>query len=127
VGVKAFVVSLVAAAALAACGGSTPPPSAPSPGAPASAASKDNPNRALSPTECQSLGQMLAEACQTRPNERSARVEGWCTDLLRGVEDGSWAAGDCRKHIKYMDAECLRSAANVHILMDCDKGVDRSQ
>ena len=124
---NASLVSLVAAAALAGCGGSTPPPSAPTPGASASSASGANPNRALSATECQSLGQMLAEACQTRPNERSARVEGWCTDLLRGVEDGSWFTGDCRKHIKYMDAECLRSAANVHILMDCDKGVDRSQ
>jgi len=108
---------------IVACGGSTPAPSAT---APAASPRPADPNRHLAESECRSLGQLLAEACQTRPNERSARVEGWCSELLRGVEDGSWITRDCVKHIRYMDSECLRSASNVHIMMDCDRSVDRS-
>jgi hypothetical protein len=128
-GVRSAIFLVVAfAAGAVACGGSTPAPSAPSPAASASGkAPSSDPNRALSESECQSLGQWLAEACQTRPNERSARVDGWCGDLVRGVENGSWASRDCLKHIKYMDSQCLRSASNVHNMMDCDRSVERSE
>jgi hypothetical protein len=114
-----------AAAAAVACGGATPAASTPPAMPPTSRAS--DPNRHLDGDECRSLGRVLAEACQARPNERSARVEGWCSEILRGIEDGSWVTRDCLKHITYMDSECLRSAANVHVLMDCDKSVDRSE
>jgi hypothetical protein len=124
-GVKwTFVV--VVSCAVAACGGSTPVASAPAPKASASRGSTD-PNRVLDEDECRSLGQVLAEACQTRPNERSARVEGWCSEIVRSVGDGSWVRRDCLKHVTYMDSECLRSASNVHVMMDCDKSIDRSE
>jgi hypothetical protein len=123
--VKAATVLLFAYAASAlSCGGSTPPPSAPSPSHTAKPAA-DDPNRPLDENECQSLGQRLSEACQGRPNERSARVDGWCSDLVRGVDGGSWMH-DCLKHIRYMDSACLRSASNVHAMMECDSAVDRS-
>jgi hypothetical protein len=126
--VRSTVILVVACATGAvACGGSTPAPSAPPTSGSAATRRASDPNRALDEGECRSLGQLLAEACQSRPNERSARVEGWCGDLLRGVEDGSWITHDCLKHIKYMDSECLRSASNVHVMMDCDKSVDRAE
>jgi hypothetical protein len=82
-------------------------------------------NRALTSDECASLGEWLAQACQTRPNERSARVDGWCTEILMGVDRGSWQR-DCRKHIRFMDSACFKSTTKVHSMMDCDKMVDRS-
>lgn len=125
---SATLLAIALAAGASACGGSTPAPSTPSPAAPAIAEPpSSDPNRALSEGECQALGQRLAEACQARPNERSARVDGWCSDLVRGVENGSWVPHDCLKHIRYMDSECLRSASNVHNMMDCDRAVERSQ
>jgi hypothetical protein len=85
----------------------------------------DNPGRALSMDECASLGRWLADACDNRPNERSARVDGWCSDIVRNVANSSWVSGDCAKNIKYMDSMCFRSAANVHSMMACDDGVQR--
>lgn len=67
----------------------------------------------------------MADACANRPNERSAHVDGWCSDVLRGVTDGTWVPGDCMKNIKYMDAVCFQSAANVHNMMACDDSVHR--
>ncbi len=116
----------VFAATAGACGGTTPAPSTPPAATPPPRPSTDG-NRPLTKDECGSLAQLLANACQTRPNERSARVEGWCSEILRGVDDGSWVTHECLTHIKYMDAECLRSESNVHGLMDCDKAVDRSR
>jgi hypothetical protein len=105
----------------AACAGSPPPP-AQATGVAASQPS-DNPNRALTKTECESLGRWLADACANRPNERSARVDGWCSDVMRTVEDGSWVPRECLKSIKYMDSVCFQSAANVHSMMACDESV----
>jgi hypothetical protein len=101
----------------AACA-STPPPADPT-GVTASQPS-DNPNRALSKSECESLGHVLADACANRPNERSARVEGWCSDVIRTVADGTWVPNECLKSIKYMDSVCLQSATNVAAMMACD-------
>jgi hypothetical protein len=113
--------------ALVACGGGAPPANAPSGGVMASqpASKPDDPQRPLSRAECQSLGEWMADECASRPNERSAHVEGWCTDIQRGVADGTWVAGDCTKNIRYMDSVCMRSAANVHTMMDCDQMVHR--
>jgi hypothetical protein len=120
-------VFLVSGASAVACGGSTPPAqSTPPPSAepPAPSASNDA-NRPLTKDECQSLGEWVAQACQTRPNERSARVDGWCTEVTLGVDKGSWQR-DCRKHIRFMDSACFKSTTKVHSMMDCDKVVDRS-
>jgi hypothetical protein len=105
----------------AACGGAAPPPPAPV----ARASSPADPNRRLDHEECVSLGQRMADACQTRPNERSARVDGWCNEILSGVSSGDWVTSECLAHIRYMDAACIHSATNVHAMMDCDSGVDR--
>lgn len=67
----------------------------------------------------------MSDACENRPNERSARVDGWCSDIVRGVADSSWVSGDCVKNVKYMDATCYRSATNVHSMMACDDAVQR--
>lgn len=121
---KAFVAALVALAGLAACGGEKAAEPPPATGVTA-VQPKNNPARLLTESECQSLGAWMADACQTRPNERSARVEGWCSDVLRGVENGSWVSGDCAKHITYIDSTCFRSTTNVHDLMECDHAVSR--
>jgi hypothetical protein len=105
---------------------STPPPAPAQTGVAASQPS-DNPNRALTKGECESLGRVLADACANRPNERSARVDGWCSDVIRTVEDGTWVPHECLKSIKYMDSVCFESAANVHSMMACDESVAPSQ
>jgi hypothetical protein len=113
---------------MAACAG-RPSPSASSPDSRATGVTasqpSDDPARALSLSECTSLGQSLAEACDGRPNERSARIDGWCSDIVHGVADNTWASHDCVKNIKYMDATCFRGATNVHSMMACDDGVQR--
>ena len=86
-----------------ACGGAAPPPPAPAAHAPKPA----DPNRRLDHDECVSLGQRMADACQARPNERSARVDGWCSEILSGVSSGAWVTGECLAHIRYMDAACI--------------------
>ena len=112
----------------AACAGRpSPSAGAPDPRATGVTASRpsDNPARALTTSECASLGQWMSEACESRSNERSARVDGWCSDIVRGVADSSWVSGDCVKNVKYMDATCYRSATNVHSMMACDDAVQR--
>jgi hypothetical protein len=126
-GMKAFIAASIAFAtfaSVAACGGekATEPP--PATGVTA-AQPKDGPGRLLTESECQSLGHWMADACQSRPNERSARVDGWCSDVLRGVETGAWTTRDCAKHITYIDSTCFRSSTNVHDLMECDQAVSR--
>ena len=119
--------ALMAAFACAACAGRAAPaqdPAAATSGVTAPQPSS-NPTRALDENECRSLGRWLADACQNRPNERSARVEGWCNDILRGVESGSWVTGSCMKSIKYIDSTCFRSSTAVHDLMACDDAVAR--
>jgi hypothetical protein len=81
--------------------------------------------RALDQADCQSLAQWLADACQNRPNSRSARVDGWCSDIQQGVESGSWVTGECMKHVKYIDSVCFRSTTSVLNMMDCDDSVQR--
>jgi hypothetical protein len=108
----------------AACAGATPPPSSDPTGVAAKQPS-DDPGRALSKAECDSLGQWLAESCSNRPNERSARVDGWCSDIMHGVADGSWVPHDCLNNVKYMDSVCFQSATNVKNMMDCDESVHR--
>jgi hypothetical protein len=120
----AVLLFFCAGVASGACGGETPPPTSPSTGVAAKQAS-DDANRALTKSECDSLGQWLAESCSNRPNERSARVDGWCTDIMRQVADGTWVPSDCVKNVKYMDSVCFQSAANVHNMMACDESVHR--
>jgi hypothetical protein len=115
-------VALFLALGVLACGGGTPPPPS-SPAAPTP--SSDDPMRGLTKAECQSLGEWMAEACRTKPNERSERIEGWCSEIIRGVGDGTWISGDCMKGIKYMDSVCFRSTTNVHSMRDCDSQVHR--
>ncbi len=128
---KATLLLLLAASAVA-CASTAPKPAA-SPdsssdesaaGATAKQAS-DDPARALTGDECHALAQWIADACQNRPNSRSAQVDGWCSDMIRGVENGSWESGDCAKNVKYMDSACFRSTTNVSNLMDCDRAVQR--
>ena len=85
----------------------------------------NDPARGLDESECKSLGQWLRAACENRPNERSARADGWCSNVLSGVESGSWLTADCRKHITYIDSTCFRSTTNVHNMMMCDESVAR--
>jgi|CZKU01.1.fsa_nt_gi hypothetical protein len=126
---KANLSALLLASAFAsmpACaGGGVPaePPATPS--GVTAAQPANNAGRPLDLTECKSLGQWLADACENRPNERSARVEGWCSDVLRGVESGAWITADCVPHIKYIDSTCFRSTTSVHDLMACDVSVSR--
>ena len=110
---------------MAACAGAPPPPASPPSTGVTSNQGADDPGRSLGISECESLGQWVAEACANRPNERSAHVDGWCSDVLSGVSSGSWVHGDCMKNIKYMDSVCFRSAANVHNMMACDESVHR--
>jgi hypothetical protein len=110
-----------------ACGSSVPKADSPSnpTGVTAAQPSSDNPARALSENECRSLGQWLSDSCENRPNERSARVDGWCSDIVRSVSSGAWVTDDCVKHIKYMDSVCFRSTNSVKNMMDCDDSVSR--
>ncbi len=81
--------------------------------------------RSLTKDECESLGNWIAEACQSRPHELSARVDGWCGDKMRGVSDGSWVPYDCVANVKLIDEVCFRGTNNVHSMMDCDRQVHR--
>ncbi len=117
--------------ALAACAASEPAPKDPSSQAPASGAGAtsrqagDEGARPLTRAECESLGEWLEDACKSRPNSRSAQIDGWCSDIVANVDDGSWVAGDCAQHIKYVDSVCFRSTTQVGSLMDCDRSVSR--
>jgi hypothetical protein len=64
----------------------------------------------------------MSDACESRPNDRSAKVDGWCSDVIRGVNDGSWVDG-CEKRVTYIDSMCLESSSNVHTMMECDHSV----
>ena len=126
---KALCFLLVAAAT--ACAGTEPPSTTPSNptsqasrGGSTSAQAADDPARPLTASECESLGQSLSDACNGRADARTATVDGWCSDLVSGVGDGSWAS-DCVKHMKYMDSVCFQSATNARGMMDCDKVVNR--
>ena len=125
-GARVFLPLVLVAAA---CAGRSVPPdtaSAPAPSSEATSGSaSDDPMRSLTKSECQSLGQWMSDACASRPNERSARVEGWCSDILRGVGDGTWMTGECAKSIKYIDSVCFRGTTHVHDMMECDKSVHR--
>ena len=128
---RAFAVVLLGA--VAACAGAEPPPAETPSSATASqhvsgAASRqaaDDPARPLAKSECDSLGQWIAEACISQPHTRMAQIDSWCGDIVRTVGDGTWATGDCAKHIRYMDAVCFRSTTQLRSLMDCDRNVDR--
>jgi len=109
----------------AACASGTPPPASPDSTGVAAKQPSDDPGRALSKSECDNLGQWLAQTCANRPNERSARVDGWCSDIMRGVAEGTWVPGDCIKNVKYMDSVCFENASNVKNMMDCDESVHR--
>jgi hypothetical protein len=118
------VTILLLVAGAAACGASSTPPSKtpPSEGA-ASEQPKDEATRSLSEDECKSLGQSIIDACHGT-NTRSAQFEGWCGDVVHGVDTGSWVA-DCVKHVKYMDAVCITSNTSIRSMMDCDSAVSR--
>jgi hypothetical protein len=112
-----------------ACGGSPQAPSATPASSDSSAhgnhqAHADEGSRLLTKPECQKLGQFMSEACQSRPNDRSAKVDGWCSDVMRGVSDGSWVDG-CEKRVTQIDSMCFQSSSNVKIMMDCEHSVAR--
>jgi hypothetical protein len=115
-------------AAVAACAASEPSAKDPSSQAGQGAASKqaeDNANRALTKAECESLGDYLVDVCKNRPNSRSSKIDGWCSDTVSTVGTGSWVTDDCVKHIKYFDSVCFHSTTSVAALMDCDSTVAR--
>jgi hypothetical protein len=114
----AIVTAGVSASGVIACGHENPPPSTEGP---AASAPSNDANRALTEQECQSLGEWLADACHSQSHGRSERIDGWCGDLTRGVQDGSWVTHDCVDHIHYMDSECMRSAASIGHMMDCEQ------
>jgi hypothetical protein len=128
---KATLLLLLAASAVA-CASTAPKPAASADdsatdtaaGATAKQAA-DNPARPLTSDECHDLGQWIGEVCQNRGNTRSAQIDGWCSDMIRGVATGSWELGDCAKNVKYMDSVCFRSSKSVRTLMDCDNAVQR--
>jgi hypothetical protein len=84
---------------------------------------KDEATRALTQDECKALGQSILDACHGT-NTRSAQFEGWCSDVIHGVDTGTWIA-DCEKHMKYMDAVCITSNTSIRAMMDCDSAVSR--
>ncbi|MBV9948565.1 MAG: hypothetical protein JOZ69_17075 [Myxococcales bacterium] len=95
---------------------------------PTSAQRPDDPNRALSRPECESLAGVIVDACNNRGNDRSAELDGWCSDMVRrNAEGGTWVEDDCAKHVKYMDYFCFQAAKNAHAMLDCDRTVDRSK
>jgi hypothetical protein len=122
---------LLLLATMAACAGSEPPAETPSSAQPArssgatSPQAADDPARILTAPECESLGQWIAEACASQPHTRLAKIDSWCGDIVRTVDDGTWVTDDCTKHVRYMDAVCFRSTRMVRALMDCDRSVDR--
>jgi hypothetical protein len=120
-----WVILLSLSSAVGACA-STPPPAAPPPSEAANAQGDSN-TRALTRSECESLGQWIVAACHERINmDRSEQAEGWCGEVVRGTsEGGTWVTAECMKHIKYMDDVCFRSTTKVRTLMDCDTNVDR--
>jgi hypothetical protein len=83
----------------------------------------DEATRPLTNDECKSLGQSIVDACHGT-NTRSAQFEGWCSDVIHGVDTGTWTA-DCEKHVKYMDAVCITSNTSIRSMMDCDAAVQR--
>ena len=117
--------------AVAACAATDPSPKDPSSVASPSGSGatsrqpSDDAARPLTKAECESLGGWLVDACNNRPNSRSAQIDGWCSDMVRTINDGSWATGDCAQHIKYVDSVCFRSTTSVRNLMDCDSTVSR--
>jgi hypothetical protein len=119
------VTILLLLAGAAACGASTTS-TATAPKTAEGAASKqgqDEATRALTEDECKELGQSITDNCHGT-NTRSAQFEGWCTDVIHGVDTGSWIA-DCVKHVKYMDAVCITSNPSIRSMMDCDSAVSR--
>jgi hypothetical protein len=123
-----YVPMLVAVASCAASEPSAKDPSSVEPSTGSGATSRqaaDDGARSLSKGECESLGEWLADACANRPNSRSAQVDGWCSDMIRTVHDGSWVTDDCTKHIKVVDSVCFRSTTIIRALMDCDNSVSR--
>jgi hypothetical protein len=121
-------VYLAIAASAAACAGSEPTPSTPHNDSNASGATSrqgaDDPSRALTRAECESLGELILETC-TGGNGRSAQADGWCSDTSRRVREGSWVTDDCVEHVKVIDAVCFQSAGNARGLMDCDRTIER--
>jgi hypothetical protein len=123
---RAFAIPLLLAGAVAACGGAAATGSSPASeshhGA-TSAQGQDEATRALTHDECLSLGQSITEACHGT-NTRSAQFEGWCSDVITGIDTGTWVA-DCEKHIRYMDAVCITSNTSIRAMMDCDAAIQR--
>jgi len=110
----------------AACGGSSTNAKSPHDGATAQQpddAEMKKAGRALTHEECQQLGQSIIENCHGT-NTRIATIEGWCSDVVAGVDSGTWV-GDCEKHIKLVDAVCFESSPGPKGMMDCDSAVAR--
>jgi hypothetical protein len=90
--------------------------------------SANDPNRRLTKTECVDLGHSVVQACHDRGNDRSAEVDGWCSDMVqRNTDSDAWVTQECVPHFRYMDSYCFGSANNAHGMLDCDKTVDRTR
>jgi hypothetical protein len=118
---------LVVVLAPLACGPSnaSPPPkySGTTPTSSASSAA-DETDRALTQSECESLGQWMLAACEKQGNTHSSQLEGWCSNVTHHVTgDGTWVADDCLPHLRRMDAECIKSTDSVKNMMDCERDV----
>src|SRR5689334_13817037 len=82
------------------CGGAKQAAAPPESTAATSAQRPDDPNRGLSKPECDSLAGTIVDACNGRGNDRSAELDGWCSDMLRrNAEGGTWVEDDCLKHV----------------------------
>ena len=120
-----LTISVLLAGAVA-CGGAsstTPPAEAPAHHGATSAQGNDEASRPLTHEECLQLGQSITDACHGNVT-RSNVFEGWCSDVITGIDTGSWVA-DCEKHVKYMDAVCITSNTSIRSMMDCDSAVQR--
>jgi hypothetical protein len=129
-GMKALAFFAIVAGA-AACGASQAQPTTPASNPPSTtsepsgatnAQASDDPNRALTQSECDELGQYISGVCHEN-HSRQSRIEGWCSDVVSRQTAGTWD-GDCVKSVKYMDSVCFRSADNAPAMMACDRSVD---
>jgi len=111
-----------------ACGGSAAPPvaKAPAPAQPAAGATMaqpaDDTKRPMTASECDTLGQWIAEGCHGG-GSRSARVEGWCSDVVARVTSGSWTDA-CVQHVHRVDTVCFLGSDSPSTMMACDSSVE---
>jgi hypothetical protein len=90
----------------------------------AAAQGGDDSNRLLNSSECDELAGWIVQVCH-EDTQRSATIEGWCSNMTAKANDGSFQSADCAKHIKVIDNMCFRTTHSSRGLMDCDRSVSR--